>query len=316
MQAVNKIQLIHNSLLLLLFFGVASCKKEAPLQPDEKDENRLEVKDNPSDPVDHAIYQFYQTTGVPVFYNDTIERIHVGDTSGIPVYSYRRLATNYSPFGIQPGLSYKLIPEKEQALPLLPLLREEVLSRVPTNMQVYSILIVKSLTLRGISNADNSGFSGVSNKPHNAFNTILIPAVNPDTMTAAGKKTYAASVLAKLASKRLLREHLQQIQTEFYSLTKNVAPGKRIYGDLWSALSPGVPVIFEEYGFIRASYSLIMYGRKSMPMMQDDLLTYLEAALTYETIEAFDADYASYPVVRNKFRAARTLLRSIGFQIL
>lgn len=311
--AVNKIQII-SSLFFLLVLSVVSCKKEAPLQPGDPDKNYLVVKDNPSDPVDHAIFKFYQETSVPVFYNDTIAREHVGDSAGIPVYFYHKLATNYTLLGRQNGLSYQLIAEKEWVLPVLPLLKAEVLLQVPAGIPVHSILLVKTLQIRGIPGSDNAGFSSIADKPYPALNTFIIPLVNPDTMTEAGRKNYVASILAKMASKKLLLEHLTQIKSNFYGITINSFPGQRIYGERYNVISPGGTIVPQEYGFIPASYSLSLMNRKIMPYAQDDLLTFLEAAFTYDTTAAFDADYTTYPLILQKFRAARTLLKTIGFR--
>ncbi len=125
------IRTVNSYLVFLLALSMVACKKEAVPQPSNKEEFYLTVKDNPSDPVDHAIYEFYKTTGIPLYYNDTVAREQVGDSAGIPRYSYQRLAVRYSPVGSQVNINFVLLTEKELVLPMLPFLKDSLLPRIP-----------------------------------------------------------------------------------------------------------------------------------------------------------------------------------------
>ena len=310
MMAVKKSPLITCSLLLMLALSVASCKKEAALQPGET-KDYLVIKDNPSDPVDHALYEFYTATGVPVFYNDTIGRELVGNKNGQPVYFYHKLAISYSPAGRLLRHSFKLLGGRDSILPILPILKNEVFPLVPASIPIHSMLIVESLRITG-SLAD--GISATANKPLATFNTLMLPVVAPDTMSAAGKKYFIASILARVAYKKLTIDYKKQLDDEFHSITLNSLPGKLIYRIPLSTLSPDGSKKAEDFGFIRFSYSNILLVRNIAPLNQDDLLTYLEAAFYYDTTADFDAVHPGYPLVQQKFSVIRALTKQIGFR--
>ncbi len=58
--------------LLTGIMALMACSKESALEPSDKDINYFVVNDNPNDPVQHAMYQFYEKTGIATFHNDTI----------------------------------------------------------------------------------------------------------------------------------------------------------------------------------------------------------------------------------------------------
>ncbi|MGE9313056.1 hypothetical protein ACLOAU_15520 [Niabella sp. CJ426] len=296
---------IPTMFLLLLLAG---CKKEATLQPSNKDENYLVVKDNPSDPVEHAIYQFYHATGVPVFYNDTIAREQIGDNDGVPRYSYIKLATAYSPSGINTFLFFRLLSKKEKVLPMLPFLEDKVLPRINGALPVQSILLVDSIRLRGTS---GSGTTTTVNKPYVGFNTVIIKAVRADTMSVLSQKSNAASVLAMLMLKKLHVEYSTRLNADFYNISVNSAPGMSVYVQPLSALSPDESLTLEDFGFIKRNPTNL--SAVWTPYQQDDLIAYLEALFFYDTTAQFEAVYTAYPLVLQKFKVVKGLAKEIGF---
>ena len=63
-----------NKLILPLLLVVAlftSCSDDDDLKPSNLERNWFVLEDS-DDPVDHLRYLFYEKTGIPVFYNDTI----------------------------------------------------------------------------------------------------------------------------------------------------------------------------------------------------------------------------------------------------
>lgn len=298
-------------LTMLLLLLLAGCKKEAALQPSNRDENYLVVKDNPSDPVDHAIYQFYQATGVPVFYNDTIAREQIGDNDGVPRYSYIKLATAYSPSGINTFLFFKLMSKKEKVLPMLPFLKDKVLPRINGVLPVHSILLVDSTRLRG---STGYGTTTTVNKPYAGFNTVIIKAVRADTVSEAGQKRYVASVLAMIMLKRLNSTYIERLDADFHSITINSLPNFRgpIYGQLLSVLAPDGSLTLGDIGFIMSNPQIP--SGEGAPYQQDDLIAYLEALFFYDTTAQFEAAYAAYPLVLQKFKVIKGLAKEIGFR--
>lgn len=108
------------SLLSFMFF--TSCKKEDKLSASKLDGNFLSVKDNPSDPVDHEIYNIYVKYGVPIFYNDTVSTEKRFDASGIEFDYHEILAVNYvissneQASGAEPD-TYEIPADKSTLLP-------------------------------------------------------------------------------------------------------------------------------------------------------------------------------------------------------
>ena len=82
-------------LMIGMLFLLAGCGKENGLEPSFLEEEWFVIKDNPDDPLRHAVYNVYSEWGVPVFYNDTIGRQDRGiDRTGNPVTFYRLLDLN------------------------------------------------------------------------------------------------------------------------------------------------------------------------------------------------------------------------------
>jgi hypothetical protein len=294
---------------MLLLLLLAGCKKEAALQPGNQDENYLVVKDNPSDPVDHAIYQFYQATGLPVFYNDTIARLPVGNSAGVARYTYIRLATAYSPSGTDTKLFFKRLTKKEKVLAMLPFLKDKVLPRINGALPIHSILLVDSIRLRGTS---GSGTTTTVNKPYVGFNTIIIKAVPADTMSVLSQKSNAASVLAMLMLKKLHVEYSTRLNADFHSISVNSVPGMSVYVQPLSALSPDESLTLEDFGFIKRNPTNL--SAVWTPYQQDDLIAYLEALFFYDTTAQFEAAYTAYPLVLQKFKVVKGLAKEIGFR--
>jgi len=246
-----------------------------------------------------------------VFYNDTIAKQQVGDSAGIPRYTYIRLAAAYSPSGTDTRFFFKRLTQKEKVLPMLPLLKEEVLPRVPGTFTLHSFLLVDSTRLRGFG-ASGLGTTTTLNKPYIGFNTIVLKAVNADTMSVTGRKNYVAAVLAMLMLRKLVVEYGTRLNTDFHSISMNKVPDMLVYSTLLSVLSPDESLGLEDFGFIKHS-STDPFGL-STPYQQDDLIAYLEALFFYDTTAQFEAVYAAYPLVLQKFKVIKGLAKEIGFR--
>ncbi|MBN9384044.1 MAG: hypothetical protein J0H74_25060 [Chitinophagaceae bacterium] len=286
---------------------VTACKKEAPLKPSDADENYLTVKDNPSDPVDHAIYQFYQNTGVSLFYNDTIGRKQVADSAGIPQYLYLRLAVAYSLAGIDNNVNFTLLKDKQQVVPMLDLLKNDVLPFIPDSLSRACILLVDSLTFNGTPSGFpfSPGFNSYS-----GFNTIAIRTVDPDTMSADARRKYVASVLGDLGGQQLGATQFSRLN-DFYNISVVLSPPGFCYGARFSNLSPDGGKTPEDFGFI----AWFQYdGDIYTPDTYTDVKSYVAAVINY-TPASFAAVYAGYPAVIEKFNYIRPLVKSLGFQL-
>lgn len=297
---------LYSLVLLLLIIG---CKKEAQLSPSNEEEDLLVVKDNPSDPTDHAIYQFYQQTGIPSFYNDTLSRKQVGDSAGLPRYFYPRLALAYSTAtGVDPSIGFVLPADKQKIIPLLNLLKNELLPRIPTSIPVHSILFVDSLTIVPVIILPDAP-STLPVNAYSGFNTLAIKIANPDTMSAEVKKSYLADILGAICFKSLGASADINLSIDFYSISRK-AFGNEIYITDFSWNVPDPSKIPDDYGLI---YYYSYFGYILTCSEQEDLRAYLGAIFNYSTA-AFSNLYAAYPVTIEKFNVVKAMVRRVGFQ--
>lgn len=176
------------SCLLIATLLTAGCRKEKTLSPTDLDDNYFIIKDNPDDQVDHAIYQFYENTGIATFYNDTIHRKRIADTAGMPRYAYTKLALGYSLFGTA-VFNFKLLPSKENVPALLDLLKNDLLPKLPGDMRLPSFFLIDSFwnnyPLVNIKTADGwSSWQG--------FNSVAIVVKDVTAMNNDERKVYTA----------------------------------------------------------------------------------------------------------------------------
>ena len=68
---------MRNAIYLILALLILGCEKENGLTSQIELENLYEIKDDPSDPIKHRVYEIYDRYGVPVYFNDTIGKIFV-----------------------------------------------------------------------------------------------------------------------------------------------------------------------------------------------------------------------------------------------
>lgn len=311
---------ITSALLLTLLLTIG-CKKEKALEPSNLDEDYFVVKDNPNDPVDHTIYQFYQSTGIASFYNDTIHRRRISDSAGFPRYNYVRLSLNYNLFGAT-QYRYVRLSSKTNVPACLTVIKDKVLPVLPDNLNIPSILLVDSfinLTPLLYVNSED-GWNAIQ-----GFNTVGIKVVNAGVMTEEEKKTYAGSILAGMAEKRLNSLYAAELQKNFYSITR--AAGLTlmeydiyfglpffIFGVDFSTVPPA-----EQYGYLKYIHIANNWGLDD-PLYtaapaneQSDLRAFLTAIFRYTTAE-FNAKYTNDELVLQKFGIVKNMAKRAGFK--
>ncbi|MDO6431966.1 hypothetical protein Q4E93_15270 [Flavitalea sp. BT771] len=288
-------------LLSAMFMSGSCSKKEAAPTPSNKDENYLVVHDDPNDPIGHAVYELYQATGIPVFYNDTLARRQVGDSAGIPIYFYTTLMVAYSPStGASNDPRYTLLPKERRVKSMLDLLKNELLTVLPP---LPSVFLTDSL------------FTPAQGTPiirdaHVGFNTVAIRSVDPDTMTADAKGKYVLSILTRVASQKLQVLKSALLETDFYSISRGLSPYLDPYFVQLAAISDGSQTL-EDFGFIT---SVLYHNKVYTPDKTRDIQSYLEAVIS-NTPDAFNANYANYPAVLKKFAVIRSMLTDLKFKL-
>jgi hypothetical protein len=227
--------------LLTTMLITGSCSKnEAALAPSNKDENYLVVHDNPNDAIEHAVYELYKKTDIPVFYNDTIAHKQVGDSAGTPQYFYVKLMLNYSPStGVSNNLSYTLVPKQQRVKSMLDLLENELLTVLPP---LPSVFLTDSLFVPAPG-------MPIIRDAHVGFNTVAIRSVDPDTMSTDAKKKYVLAILTRVASQKLAMLKNALLETDFHGITQQLSPYIDPYHKQIEEISDGSQT-FEDFGFI------------------------------------------------------------------
>ena len=284
---------------------ITGCSKDGKLEASKKDDNLMSVKDNPADPTDHAIYQFFQSTGIPCFYNDTIAREQVSENR----YNYTKLSLAYSPVsGLDTLLKFQLPEDKTTIIPMLDFLKTELLPLLPPGVPIRSILFVDTLTIRPTIVIPD-GPETVSLNAFGGFNTVAIKIVNPDTFTVASKRMYIAGILDALFFKKLTNSTTLNLSTSFYSISR-LAFGEEIYITDFTWTYPDLSKRPEDFGLI---FYYPIYEFIITPSEQEDLHAYLLALFSNTTAE-FTGKYAAYPVTLQKFGVVKKMVKDFGFQ--
>lgn len=309
--------------LLAVLLLSESCRKESPLAESDLDENYFVIKDNPDDPVDHAIYQFYSSTGVASFYNDTISKKKMGDTSGVPVYAYMTLSLQYSPFYSGKYYPFKRLTSKAQITPVLDLLKTDVLHRLPEGYSIPSIFFLDTFQFKPYATFNikiTDGWISVA-----GFNTVGIDVLDVESMTAEEKKMYAAAILAGIAEKKMYQLFTGRLQKDFFSVSRTKA-NPTLPTDIYNIfplylLYPSMNFPRpEELGFLRY-HEVDLFGTRpplanllTAPNETEDLRIYLTHVLCYSEQE-LNEKYSTDVLVLKKLSLIREMLREAGFKL-
>lgn len=297
----NKNNIWLTGLLLSMIMTGSCSKKEDALEPSNKDENYLVVQDNPNDPLEHAVYELYKATDIPVFYNDTIARRQIGDSAGIPQYFYTRLMVNYSPStGESNSLKFTLLPKQRRVKSMLNLLKNDLLTVLP---HLPSVFLTDSLFTP-------SQGAPIIRDAHVGFNSVAIRSVDPDTMSADAKKKYLLAVLNRVASQKLESLKGALLESDFYDISRQMSPYVDPFFKQLQAISDGTQT-FEDFGFIT---TVKFQNKIYSPDKTTDELSYLQAVFS-KTSSDFNTMYASYPAVLKKFNAIRSMLTDLKFKL-
>lgn len=301
--------------LLAIMMTTQSCRKEMAIEPTNLDENYFVVNDNPNDPIDHLMYEFYKNTGIACFYNDTISKKQISKDGEVPArYAYTKLSLEYAPLG-KSYVYFDRLTSKSNIPAFLTLLQEEVIPKLPSNLIIPSIFLIDSL---GLSYPSTNILISQGWTAQYGFNTIGIAVKNVTAMSSEERRVYAASILAGIAVKRISERYAGHLQKEFFSISreavKNLIPVDVYLGYPYLfMLSPDIVPQPEEIGFLfHGTFLLGDMAVPSTPRESDDIRAFLTAAFCY-TNQKFSERYDNATHVLQKFGIIRSLLRDVGF---
>lgn len=308
--------------LLAVLLLSESCRKEGTLAESDLDDNYFVIKDNPDDPADHAIYQFYTSTGIAAYYNDTISKKKVGDTSGVPVYSYMTLSLSYGLFGSE-AIQFQRLSSKAHLPAILDLLKNDVLTRLPEDLLIPSFWFLDSFTTKGYPMFNIKLTDGWASLQ--GYNTVGIDVKDIESMTAEEKKMYAASILAGIALKTLTRLYPGELQRDFFSISRSKVNSLGVQMDIYNVL----PMIgfFPSMNFpTPASIGFLRYNEADMlripieiykivpPGEPEDIRIYA-AHILYYSEQELNTKYVNDALVLKKLNLIREMLREAGFKL-
>lgn len=302
-------------LLAGVLFAVG-CRKEKAPAPSKLDKNYFVIEDNPNDPVDHAIYEFYKSTGIATFYTDSIYKKRVSREGEIPErFTYIKLTFNYAPLG-NSNVYSKLLSSRANIQSLLNLMETEMIPKLPSASIIPSILLLDSFSNHQIKNIQIShGFTAIY-----GFNTVGIKVEDVGMMNNGERKMYTASILAGIAVRRLNDLYTGQLQRDFFSIsraaTKNTIPMDIYTGAPWLLLlPPGSEPPPQSIGLL--FYPIFDYpfgDYPNMPVEDDDLRAFITAVFYYNVQEFTDL-HQHETLVLQKFSMIRSMVKDAGFKI-
>lgn len=278
------------SLILIVCLAVC-CKKEATPKPSSDNGNPFARTDNPSNPADHAIYQLYQSTGLPVFYSDTIA------TDPLLLFTFN-LTLDPAAY-----LQIKYLQNSADIVTGVNLLRDSILPYLGDSLKPFAVMLVDSIfaTPAGshtiLSQITYPGLNGLI-----IGNVAHIKDMPADTLSAYKAAIFKSMLFTPVANNAAIND-FYQVSINYY--------GKSVYGD---GTIPGYLAYKPkyEYGFITAMYESSTYYMA--PAQADDLDAYLNAVLTTSST-AFAAQYGAYPLVMQKYNLLVNIVKAAGFKM-
>ena len=285
-------------ILPILFVAtfLASCSDDDDLTPSNLEKNWFVLEDS-DDPVDHLRYLFYEKTGIPVFYNDTIGATERVDAFGNTYIDYATLSIEYALGGVgtSPMIwSYTFCP-KEDVPDGLDFLEEDIMPWIPESMHIHSFLFLDELSTSG----STTSFKGM--------NTVLVAQIPKlKDMEQSERASLKASVLSSIfaASVSAYEDELKP----FYQTTRSYYTAEDLYGyNVWYYQNRTGYYDPEEVGFLGVDPTY----PSCLPTESIDVSMYVEAIFTYTEAE-FEALYGEYEAVMKKYEMMVNILKTIG----
>lgn len=306
---------MKNIIYLIAGLLLLSCQEDA-ITPSVRFENLFEIKDNPSDSIQHKIYQLYTDYGVSIYFTDTVGRTFLKtDSRGDSVYTYELLDMNYS-FSSNSIKTKKYKHtfikdslDKIQALKVT----ELFLKKASSSLTPYTLLITEETTLA----------EGV-NPP-----VSLLMAMNYRMMLLSKLSIYTTPALQEKFVTDIIKFTVnEKIKIYEIELAAFHEISKKWYNQGWNVLYPGDPKVdmwfgttwltdpkkteeekafarsvFGKFGFISSGYN----NNISPSDNKDDLSDYLTVVLAIPR-EEFIRLWGTSPLVMQKYEILYSII--------
>lgn len=318
------------AICVLLLWG---CKKEDVLTSEIDFENIYTIEDDATDPIRHRIYTIYKEYNVPVYFNDTISRVIVGqDKEGKPVYKYEKLDlewtfSSYAKFKYD--FEYMTDPvEQTKALDII----EEYLASSSAALYPFCFFVTQS----GVKIDQGKVIEELSNgKFEIGFRAIYMTG----NWTAALTKTLPAEMMRQMVRDKILN------YPEEIAVFGAVSTASWYGGKYWTDIDPSIPhpltaanalyddwlgakwytqvelgamrvharSVIGRFGFVRGN--VLTEGLETPKDANDDLRGYITEMLL-RTPEEFKELWGASPLVMKKYGIlSDVIVNKMGVQL-
>ncbi len=302
---MKKYNLYTILLSLVVILTMAQCSDEEAPEASNLDINWYELQDS-SDPLDHLRYSVYQSSGVPIYYNDTIGSQNRGkDAFGNDIIYYEIIDCSYS-ITSSTIITWITLPKiKDDVYEAVEMIRDDVLPNIPTSIRPRSYLVVDSLVRKGDASSYN-----YQTYTYKAMMTTVVGELYK--WSTIDKKGLAARVIAEEVASYLVNKSTLDV-TGFYGVS--MVNGNSLYNQDVKTTSTDYPFKpWQEYGFL-SYYKGASYKANTnykCISQSTDVFDYLTecyySKLTDRSDAEFDAAYAAYPLIIQKYHLMNDIL--------
>lgn len=289
----------------LLFAG---CDKEDKnLKPSYEDVNWYAIQDDPTNDLKHLIFEVYDKTGIPIFYNDTIGSQDRGlDGYGEPVIYYEILDLNYTIESHRDYVSYTLSNKEEELTDGVNFLKDRVFPYLYKGIRPQCYLLVDELILSSFNEHEEGVYRGMTA-------TVIGRLSELKDMTEDELNRFAAEVRATAMTPYIQANYNKELQP-FYSVSEIVSNGVTIslYGQTITRYGGSVPYkAYKDYGFLNPDpdflFSSFVY---TAPGRERDMVEYITEVLVGKD-EAFKEQYESSALILQKYEVMKQVVAQV-----
>jgi hypothetical protein len=308
-------------IISLALFGCGNDDSRA-LAPSLADVDWFAVQDSP-DELDHARYEIYRSTGVSIFYSDTLGKQFRGiDALGDSIIHHEILNPYYLISSTTGNVAYTFTANRQALRNTVAFLRDDVLPMLHESIYPRSFLLVEDLTLNAslteaIGKREGNVYKGL-------MTTIVSHANAISSMTAAEKNLLAAEIAATSWG-AYWEMYRQQDLNAFYAISDNsvtwpTGTTPNAYDRPVRANSPTgyIPTRdhWKAYGFLEHGdiiASTLLNFLFQTPTKAQDVVAFATAALAF-TEEEFRAQHGTvtgYDLMLAKYKMVKSWINEL-----
>lgn len=322
---------MRNLLFICLTLLMIGCKNEEVLVPNIQHEDLYTIKDDPSDPIKHRIYELYQHYKVPIYFNDTIARVLVTtDVQGKPLYNYELidLAWGFDNYENR-RIVYDFVKDSAQKTKALDII-EAFLKKADKSLYPFSFLVVDRVRKFLDAEVKEEYASG---KYNIGFRTVVL--------TTNWTSTVAAGLPDDLMRQMLLNKIINY--PDDIAAFGVVSKATHYGGKFWNALNPAIAKSYNinslydnwpqgialtpaqrearraadravagQFGFVSGNF--YVRGLGTPENVDEDLQSFIVEMLRFPS-GVFEQNWGTYPLVMKKYKILLNVTNKLGVKL-